>query len=63
MQTVRGGWLQGPTGTAMIPGSCADSSATILNVSEVILICESHHMLACHVLRGSLESGVQSTNY
>ena len=44
MQTVRGGWLQGPTGTAMIPGSCADSSATLLNVSEVILICESHHM-------------------
>ena len=35
MQTVRGGWLQGPTGTAMIPGSCADSSATLLNVSDI----------------------------
>jgi len=47
----------------MIPGSCADSLATPLNVSEVILISESHHIHVMYSEVSSLESGVQSTNY
>ena len=41
---AHGGWLQEPTGTATIPGSCADSSATLLSVSHVILTCASHYL-------------------